>query len=111
MIVRWRSCLAEQCADYRRTLDELHKADKGSKPYFAQEAHPASPAALRWRMTGSGAEKLLKKYGLKRPLDWFYRWRRYAFSQCLGTERDLVACCGALSTSTRRMACTPLQWR
>jgi CelD/BcsL family acetyltransferase involved in cellulose biosynthesis len=68
--MRWRSAWLCNVPSQSSTLDELHKAGAGSKLYFVQEAQLRCPA-LRLEDDRPGAEKLLKKYSLKRPLNWF----------------------------------------
>lgn len=67
---RWRSAWLCNVPSQSSTLDELHKAGVGSKLYFVQEAQLRCPA-LRLEGDRTAAEKLLKKYSLKRPLNWF----------------------------------------
>jgi CelD/BcsL family acetyltransferase involved in cellulose biosynthesis len=67
---RWRSCWLSNVPSQSSTLDELHKAGEGRGLYFVQEAQLRCPA-LRLEADRPGAEKLLKKYSLKRPLNWF----------------------------------------
>lgn len=67
---RWRSAWLSNVPRQSSTLDELHRAGAGSHLYFVQEAQLRCPA-LRLEGDRSGAEKLLKKYSLKRPLNWF----------------------------------------
>jgi len=67
---RWRSAWLCNVPSQSSTLDELHKAGVGSKLYFVQEAQLRCPA-LRLDGDRSNVEKLLKKYSLKRPLNWF----------------------------------------
>nr|WP_298718462.1 GNAT family N-acetyltransferase [uncultured Steroidobacter sp.] len=67
---RWRSAWLSNVPCQSSTLVELQKAGASRGLYFVQEAQLRCPA-LRLESDRSGAEKLLKKYSLKRPLNWF----------------------------------------
>ncbi|WP_161966096.1 GNAT family N-acetyltransferase [Steroidobacter cummioxidans] len=67
---RWRSAWLSNVPRQSSTLAQLQNAGIGHGLYFVQEAHQRCPA-LRLESDRSGAEKLLKKYSLKRPLNWF----------------------------------------
>jgi CelD/BcsL family acetyltransferase involved in cellulose biosynthesis len=67
---RWSSAWLANVPSQSSTLELLHKAGASSGLYLVQEAQLRCPA-LRLEGDRSGAEKLLKKYSLKRPLNWF----------------------------------------
>jgi len=67
---RWRSAWLCNVPSHSSTLDELHKAGAGSKLHLVQEASMRCPA-LRLEGAGSEIQRLLQKYSLKRPLNWF----------------------------------------
>lgn len=67
---RWGSAWLSNVPSQSSTLDQLHEAGATCGLYFVEEAQLRCPA-LRLEDDRSGAEKLLKKYSLKRPLNWF----------------------------------------
>jgi CelD/BcsL family acetyltransferase involved in cellulose biosynthesis len=67
---RWSSAWLANVPSQSSTLEHLHKAGASCGLYLVQEAQLRCPA-LRLEGDRPGAEKLLKKYSLKRPLNWF----------------------------------------
>jgi CelD/BcsL family acetyltransferase involved in cellulose biosynthesis len=65
---RWRSAWLSNVPSRSSTLQYLQQAGAGFGLHFVQEAQLRCPAL---RLDPPEAHKLLKKYSLKRPLNWF----------------------------------------
>jgi CelD/BcsL family acetyltransferase involved in cellulose biosynthesis len=67
---RWRSAWFSNIPGHSSTLPLLRRAGEESGLRFVEEAQVRCPA-LQLEADRGGAERLLKKYSLKRPLHWF----------------------------------------
>ena len=67
---RWRSAWLNNVPSQSSTLFYLHEAGRRCGLHLIEEGRVRCPA-LQLSDDRPGAEKLLKKYSLKRPLNWF----------------------------------------
>lgn len=67
---RWRNAWLSNVPSQSSTLSSLKRSGVSWGLHFVDEAHQRCPA-LQLETDRRGAEKLLKKYSLKRPLNWF----------------------------------------
>lgn len=67
---RWRNAWFSNIPSHSSTLPLLRRMGAASRLHFVEEAQVRCPA-LQLEADRRGAERLLKKYSFKRPLNWF----------------------------------------